>query len=409
MRKIYRNTIIASICIAVLIIVVSVIWNVQKNLPNTIFVNSNDNANYEFGIPVSLNINKSTGKDKITLTGKNNIITGKVGSYTGKYKLFGILPVKNTKVNVIDKTYVYPVGLPIGLYLKTQGVMVIGSGCFENVKGEKINPAKDKIESGDYIIKFNEHIISNKAQLVYLIKENKNKPVVFTIKSNSGIKLVKLKPVKSKNGNYMFGIWVRDDSQGIGTVTFITKDNKYCALGHGISDIDTGELLSSNNGTIFKANIWGIRKGESGKPGGLCGSIEYNNKNIIGDITKNCVCGLYGNMDKKIISGYNISEKEIGLQSEIKKGEASIQFIADGKVNIYKIEIENIYANAKEKNMVIKITDKRLLNKTGGIVQGMSGSPIIQNGKVIGAVTHVMINDPTRGYGILAENMLKSV
>ena len=168
-------------------------------------------------------------------------------------------------------------------------------------------------------------------------------------------------------------------------------------------------MLSSNNGTIFKANIWGIRKGESGKPGGLCGSIEYNNKNIIGDITKNCACGLYGNMDKKIISGYNISEKEIGLQSEIKKGAASIQFIADGKVNIYKIEIENIYANAKEKNMVIKITDKRLLNKTGGIVQGMSGSPIIQNGKVIGAVTHVMINDPTRGYGILAENMLKSV
>ena len=231
----------------------------------------------------------------------------------------------------------------------------------------------------------------------------------LTVKNNNITKKISIKPVSDKNGNYMLGIWVRDDSQGIGTVTFITKDNKYCALGHGISDIDTGELLSSNNGTIFKANIWGIRKGESGKPGGLCGSIEYNNKNIIGDITKNCACGLYGNMDKKIISGYNISEKEIGLQSEIKKGEASIQFIADGKVNIYKIEIENIYANAKEKNMVIKITDKRLLNKTGGIVQGMSGSPIIQNGKVIGAVTHVMINDPTRGYGILAENMLKSI
>ena len=259
MRKIYRNTIIASICIAVLIIVVSVIWNVQKNLPNTIFVNSNDNANYEFGIPVSLNINKTTGKDKITLTGKNNIITGKVGSYRGKYKLFGILPVKKTKVNVIDKTYVYPVGLPIGLYLKTQGVMVIGSGCFENVKGEKINPAKDKIESGDYIIKFNKHTISNKAQLVYLIKENKNKPVVFTIKSNSGIKLVKLKPVKAKNGNYMFGIWVRDDSQGIGTMSFI-YENKYFALGHGISDIDTGKLFCPQKMVLFIMQIFGELK-----------------------------------------------------------------------------------------------------------------------------------------------------
>jgi len=404
MRKIYRNTIIASICIAVLIIVVSVIWNVQKNLPNTIFVNSNDNANYEFGIPVSLNINKTTGKDKITLTGKNNIITGKVGSYTGKYKLFGILPVKNTKVNVIDKTYVYPVGLPIGLYLKTQGVMVIGSGCFENVKGEKINPAKDKIESGDYIIKFNKHIISNKAQLVYLIKENKNKPVVFTIKSNSGIKLVKLKPVKAKNGNYMFGIWVRDDSQGIGTMSFI-YENKYFALGHGISDIDTGKLLSSKNGSIYNANIWGIKKGQNGEPGGLLGSIIYNNENYLGTIKSNNNCGINGEIQYNLVKKYKLKKMEMALGNNVHTGKAKIQLIWDNKATWYNIEILKVNRTNKEKNMIVKITDKNLLKKTNGIVQGMSGCPIEQDGKIIGAVTHVLVNDSTKGYGIFAENM----
>ena len=372
MRKIYRNTIIASICIAVLIIVVSVIWNVQKNLPNTIFVNSNDNANYEFGIPVSLNINKSTGKDKITLTGKNNIITGKVGSYTGKYKLFGILPVKNTKVNVIDKTYV--------------------------------NPAKDKIESGDYIIKFNEHIISNKAQLVYLIKENKNKPVVFTIKSNSGIKLVKLKPVKSKNGNYMFGIWVRDDSQGIGTMSFI-YENKYFALGHGISDIDTGKLLSSKNGSIYNANIWGIKKGQNGEPGGLLGSIIYNNENYLGTIKSNNNCGINGEMQYNLVKKYKLKKMEMALGNNVHTGKAKIQLIWDNKATWYNIEILKVSRTNKEKNMIVKITDKNLLKKTNGIVQGMSGCPIEQDGEIIGAVTHVLVNDSTKGYGIFAENM----
>lgn len=402
----YRNFLITSILTAIIIIVVSTVMYVKDRLPNTIFINTNTSTKYNFSMPVSLNVENKTS---IRLNGKNTIYSGEKGEYSGKYKMFGIVPIKNTKVKVVDKRKVYPVGLPVGLYLKTQGVMIIDEGQVISKNGEKLCPAKGLVKKGDYITKFNGKTVSNKSQLSYLINENKEKIVTLTVKNNNITKKISIKPVSDKNGNYMLGIWVRDDSQGIGTVTFITKDNKYCALGHGISDIDTGELLSSNNGTIFKANIWGIRKGESGKPGGLCGSIEYNNKNIIGDITKNCACGLYGNMDKKIISGYNISEKEIGLQSEIKKGEASIQFIADGKVNIYKIEIENIYANAKEKNMVIKITDKRLLNKTGGIVQGMSGSPIIQNGKVIGAVTHVMINDPTRGYGILAENMLKSI
>ncbi len=216
--------------------------------------------------------------------------------------------------------------------------MVIGSGCFENVKGEKINPAKDKIESGDYIIKFNEHIISNKAQLVYLIKENKNKPVVFTIKSNSGIKLVKLKPVKAKNGNYMFGIWVRDDSQGIGTMSFI-YENKYFALGHGISDIDTGKLLSSKNGSIYNANIWGIKKGQKGEPGGLLGSIIYNNENYLGTIKSNNNCGINGEIQYNLVKKYKLKKMEMALGNNVHTGKAKIQLIWDNKATWYNIEI----------------------------------------------------------------------
>ena len=402
----YRNFLITSILTAIVIIVVSTVMYVKDRLPNTIFINTNTSTKYNFSMPVSLNVENKTS---IRLNGKNRIYAGEKGEYKGEYKLFGIVSIKNTKVRVVEKTKVYPVGLPVGLYLKTQGVMIIDEGQVECKNGVKACPAKGLVRKGDYITEFNGKSVSNKSQLSYLINENKEKEIVLTINNSDEKKRISVKPVMDKNGNYMLGIWVRDDSQGIGTVTFITDNNKYCALGHGISDIDTGELLSSNNGTIFKANIWGIRKGQSGKPGGLCGSIEYNNQNIIGNIAKNSDSGLYGNMNKKIISGYNISKKEIGLQSDIKKGDAFIQFIADGKLNNYKIKIEEIYANSKEKNMVIKITDKKLLEKTGGIVQGMSGSPIIQNGKVIGAVTHVMVNDPTRGYGIFAETMIHEI
>ncbi len=403
-KKRYRNILITSIFIAVVVIMFSSVLYIKDKLPNIIFINENQSTNYNFSLPVSLNIES---KNNLRLNGKNIINSSTKGEYKGKYKLFGFVSVKNTKVKVIAKQQVYPVGLPVGLYLKTQGVMVIDEGVIENSKGIFTCPARDLVKEGDYITEFNGILVSNKEQLTYLINENKEKEIELTLRRGEEKRKVKVMPVKGKDGKYYLGIWVRDDSQGIGTVTFITEDNRYSALGHGISDIDTGKLLSSYNGTIYKANIWGIRKGKKGTPGGLCGSIEYNSENIIGNIIQNTTTGLYGNMDKKIISGYGIKKMEIGLQSEVKKGNAQIQFIVDGKVNNYRVKIEEINSNTKEKNMIIKVTDKRLIEKTGGIVQGMSGSPILQNGKIVGAVTHVLVNDPTRGYGIFIENMLE--
>ncbi len=398
MRRIYKKCLIASILMALLVIIVSGILYVNNHLPNTIFVNSNQVTKYDFSIPVSLEV---SNKKNINLSGKNNIYSGEKGDYEGQYKLFGIIALKDAKVKVIDKTYVYPMGLPIGLYLKTQGVMIIEPGSIQNKKGEEVSPAEGKVFAGEYIVKFNDIRISNKAQLLYLISQNKSKEVSLTIKSEVGIRT----PVKAKNGEYMLGIWVRDDSQGIGSMSFIYED-RYYALGHGISDIDTGKLLSSHEGTIYNANIWGVKKGKKGVPGGLCGSIEYNNDNIIGSIESNNNCGINGKIDKPVYKRYKINKMEMALKNEIKKGAAQIQFIVNDKVNRYDIEIMEINKNNKEKNMVIKIIDKDLLSKTNGIVQGMSGCPIIQNNKVIGAVTHVMVNDPARGYGIFAENMI---
>lgn len=402
MKRIYKKCLIASILMALLVIVVSGILYVNNHLPNTIFVNSNQITKYNFSIPVSLDVKN---EKNINFSGKNNIYSGDTGDYQGKYKLFGVFELKDAKVKVIDKTYVYPIGLPIGLYLKTQGVMVIDSGKIENKKGKEVSPAEGKVFSGEYIVKFNDVRISNKAQLLYLIHENKNNEVSLTIKSEVGIRTTVIQPVETKNGEYMLGIWVRDDSQGIGSMSFICGD-KYYALGHGISDIDTGKLLSSHQGTIYNANIWGVKKGEKGNPGGLCGSIEYNDDNIIGNIMSNNNCGINGVIKKPIYKEYKIKKMEMALNNEITKGKAQIQFIMNGKVNLYDIEIVEINKNNHEKNMVIKIVDKELLDKTNGIVQGMSGCPIIQNYKVIGAVTHVMVNDPTKGYGIFAENMI---
>lgn len=403
MMKIYKKCIIASILAALIVILVSGALYVKNNLPDTIFVGTNKVTKYQFSMPVSLNV---TGKNTVKLSGKNDIYSGEKGNYKGKYKLFGIFDLKNTNVKVVDKEYAYPVGLPVGLYLKTQGVMIIGTGDIDTGTGDKISPAKNKVNEGEYIVKFNNISVSNKAQLSYLINENGNKEVLLTVRNETGIRAVKIKPERNSDGEYMLGIWVRDDSQGIGTITYVTDDGKYRALGHGISDIDTGKLLSSHNGTIYNANIWGVKKGEKGKPGGLCGTILYNENNVLGNIEDNRFCGLSGTINSDIVSKYNLKKMEVAFHDEIEKGDAKIQFITNGNVEYYDIEIEEINVNNKEKNMVIKVTDQELLKKTNGIVQGMSGSPIIQNGHIIGAVTHVFVNDPTKGYGIFIENML---
>ena len=315
-------------------------------------------------------------------------------------------------VNASEEEYVYPCGFQVGIYLQTKGVMIIGTDEVEDENGVNMNPALNKVKAGDYITKINDIDVSSKSQLVFLVNKYGDEDVVLTILRNGQTIEVKISPVKTGKDEYKLGIWVRDDTQGIGTMTYLTEDGSYGALGHGISDIDTGELLDSKCGILYQANVWGIKKGEKGNPGALYGMISYEDDKIQGSILENTSIGIYGTLSNKnkvqqLIDAYGLEPLQTAMSSEIQKGKAYIRSNVSGQLCDYEVEIEKINKSSNDnKGLVLEVTDERLLGLTNGIVQGMSGTPIIQDGKIIGAVTHVFVNDSTRGYGIFIENML---
>ena len=241
-----------------------------------------------------------------------------------------------------------------------------------------------------------------------MINNNLDKDIILTVNRNNKELNIHMHPVLSDDSSYKLGIWIRDDMQGIGTMTYIDEKNNYAVLGHGISDIDTGELLDSTDGKIYRARIWGVKKGKDGVPGGLCGTIDYKDENVIGTIEKNTNYGIFGKTNIQCKKSDN-QLLDIAFKQEVELGKAQIQMMENNEIKSYDVEIEKISLSQrdKDKNMIIRITDSDLLKKTHGIVQGMSGSPLIQNGKVIGAVTHVFVNDSKRGYAIFAERMIE--
>ena len=322
-------------------------------------------------------------------------------------------PIPNNEVvNTpnIKSNMLIPGGIPIGIYMDTNGVMVIDTEEIQGENGKIYHPSTNKVKSGDYIIGLNSVEVDTKGQLVSELEDITNKKVVLTIRRNNEIFQVSITPVKDQNGEYKLGIWVRDNLQGLGTLTYIDTSSQFGALGHGIHDIDTNQLLQINSGELFQASINSVLKGTKGNPGGLEGVIVYNPSNRIGTIAGNRETGIYGQV-------YNIKDLDIDMQplevatvNQIQTGPATIRCTIKNKVEEYDIQILNVNKHEKElnKGLVVQVTDSRLITITGGIVQGMSGSPIIQNGRIVGAITHVFVNDPTRGYGIFIENMLKT-
>lgn len=357
-----------------------------------------------------LAVSTSSNISKVSITNTNKF-TNKNVNYTLEANLFGIIHFKDIKVNVINVDRLIPCGFQVGIYLKTQGVMIIGVGEITGSDGMVYNPAQNIVKPDDYIVSLNGVEVGSKSQLMYLINKYGENDIILGINRDNNYIEVKVSPVNVSPCEYKLGIWVRDDTQGIGTLTYMTPSGEFGALGHGISDVDTGALLTSNEGKLYNSYIWGIRKGENGKPGGLLGSIDYDDANKLGEINKNTNHGIFGKGNEELIEKAGNKSIPVGLKNDIKKGEATIQCQMEGEVKEYKIEIKSIdYANnEKNKSMVIQITDPELLSKTNGIVQGMSGSPIMQDGKIIGAVTHVFVNDSTKGYGIFIENMLETM
>ena len=347
----------------------------------------------------------------VNLSRPVTVMASRMQEYTMDVKLFGVIPFKTVNVQVIPDKMLVPAGVPIGIYVKTDGILVIAQGDFEGMDHTRKEPAKHLLQAGDYILKADEQEVASKADFTKKISESGGRDMVLTIRREEEIFDIKVHPEQNVNGEYKLGIWIRDNAQGVGTMTYLDEDASFGALGHGINDTDTALLMEVKGGSLYKTEIIAIKKGQGGTPGELTGVIDYNLSNKIGTIDTNSVEGIFGTVDLKGADTVSGEAMPIGLKQDVEPGKAQILCCVDGEkipksydVNIKAVHLDHDNIN---RGIELEVTDAALLEQTGGIVQGMSGSPILQNGKIVGAVTHVLVNDPTRGYGVFIENMLE--
>lgn len=331
---------------------------------------------------------------------------------------------------------VYACGRLTGIYEQTEGVLVVNTTEVTDEDGKKVNPADKKVKCGDYILSVNGRTVADKEELSEAVNDimkqydenldeslkdesNENKIKSEINKRTVNIKFLRggeemsadIAPVRMDDGRYYMGIWVKDDLAGIGTITYYTKDGRFGALGHGIGDgTQSGNLLYANSGDLYSMKLTKIKKGKAGTPGEIGGVVYFGKKSHIGTLDCNSNLGIYGQLDSDELSEYAAEDTyyPVADKDEIHTGSAQMISEISGKLEKYNLEITNIDKKATDTNkgMELKVTDERLIELSGGIVQGTSGSPIIQDGKIIGAVTHVFVDDPTGGYGICIDEML---
>lgn len=351
---------------------------------------------------VSINNEKVRNNIEVSLKEDNIISSEEDTTADLKVKFMG-LPIKNVQLCFMPEKRVEVVGKTVGICVDTKGVLVLGVGQVNGIDGKTYTPCKNILKTGDIITAINNSPVESKEELSELVNSSENLNIQI-IRDDKNMSL-NVKAVKSVDDDQLkLGLWVRDSTQGIGTITYYDReDNSFGALGHPINDVDTGELMEIDGGEILEAKVEKAEKGKAGTPGSLVGNIYFDK--TIGYVESNEKNGIFGHM----CSDIDGIEMPVGYKNDVKIGNASIYVNTNGKtVEKFGIHIDSInkYNTSDTKNFVLTITDKRLLDKTGGIVQGMSGCPIVQDGKLIGAVTHVFVNDPTRGYGIFIENMM---
>lgn len=401
--------IIRKIVIVLLLLVIYIYVCYISFLPSQYIIMQGENLKITTLFGTTL-VPKESGNLKTiqTASNLNHTKVEQVGKIDFSLSLFHLLKVKDLSVNVIPKTSVVPIGKAIGMKLYTDGVLVVG---MSEIEGKR--PYENTgIQEGDRIIQINENDIRNTTELMKEVNDSKGNKINIKYIHEEETITTSMKPVKSGEEGYKLGLWVRDAAAGVGTLTFYEPDTKmFATLGHGILDVDTSDLIKIANGELVTTNILSIQKGEKGKPGEIRGTIEAGY--TLGRITKNTSFGVYGMLDAP--SYLSISAKdaiEVATREEIKTGPAQIICeLENGKTRYFNIEIQKIFTgnNEDNKSMLLKVTDEELLEKTGGIIQGMSGAPIVQDGKFIGAVTHVLVNDPSQGYGVFADIMLKQM
>lgn len=335
------------------------------------------------------------------------------GSTRLTLKLFGTFPLKKLDIRVVPELKVIPGGQSIGVKLKANGVLVVGHHQVQTSQGPVTPAEKAKLQIGDYIIRANGKEIHSVQDMSSEIRKSgeAKKPIQLTIRRDKKEITTQIGPaLDAKENQYRLGVYIRDSVAGVGTLTFYDPASKnYGALGHVISDVDTGQPIEIGGGKVIHSSVTSIQKGESGEPGEKR-AIFFREDQVLGNINKNTPFGIFGKMDEKPDQGLQKEAVPIALREQVKEGPAKILTVVDGqKVEEFDVQITHVTRQnfPATKGLIIKVTDKRLLEKTGGIVQGMSGSPILQDGKLVGAVTHVFVNDPTSGYGTFIEWMLQ--
>ena len=415
--KNYRRFLYILLAASTIALLTAVYMDYWKKVPSTIKIRAGVEQQLDFHVPASGVIYQEEAVESLSTRVNSlhvnfskgvTLKANQIDNYVMDLKLFGIIPYKSVDIQVIQDKMLTPSGLPIGIYVKTEGVLVVGIGEFKNEKGDTISPANYILQAGDYILDVNGEKVENKKHFISMVENSGGEEMIMSIRRNDEVTEIKVKPEGNQNGEWKLGIWIRDNAQGIGTLTYIDNDNTFGALGHGINDVDTSTLMQLEEGTLYKTEIVGITRGKDGSPGELTGYIEYENENIIGEITQNTAEGIFGVCSNSMTEHTFYEPIPIALKQEVETGAAQIICSVTGEPKFYDIEIEELHLENDNVNrgLVIKITDEELLTLTGGIIQGMSGSPIIQNGKLVGAVTHVLVQDAASGYGIFIENML---
>ncbi len=386
--------------------------------PSELHLIAGKEQSFEFNVPVaatistdseaSVNINNQRLTEPVSVTLNEPLYVWSDSECTMDMRLsFMGIPMKDVKVSVLPHLKLIPCGRTVGVKIETDGIMVLGLGEVEDSDGEDYMPCGGKIYPGDILLKANGVVLSDKETLIDVV-ENSTGTVHFEGTRNDESFSADVLPVyDGQSGKKKVGMWVRDSTQGIGTITYIDKNTgRFAALGHGITDVDTKQIMKVKTGEIIDSSVSAVKKGEVGTPGELLGDISDGE--VVGEVFENTEHGIFGVCDSDFFEG---EEMPIALQNEVVEGKAYILANIDGK-NVEKFEVNidsvNRYNTDNSKGMVIEITDKRLISETNGIVQGMSGSPIIQNGRLIGAVTHVFVRNPLKGYGTFIENMLNA-
>lgn len=394
----YRRILLILLLLAVTVGGICGYRHLERSIPDKVYVTEGEGPGLE----------NMTDNPLITFSDDLEVSGGT--SYEVECSVMGVLPIKTVKVEETARPVVQVCGAPVGIYMETDGVLIIDAGEIQMPDGSLQTPAENIVKAGDYIHKVDGQELEDKQELMDLVAGSGGEDMVLEVWRQGEAVDLKLTPVQAADGSFKLGIWVRDNIQGIGTLTYVEEDGSFGALGHGISDVDVGEIMQVGGGELYQTDILSVVKGQNGVPGELKGVIRYYPEELIGEIRKNSGVGIYGTLSDQGLSTLPLRQVEIGRKQEVQEGAATILCMAGGTLEEYEIQITDIHWDQQDTNkcFTIQVTDPELLELTGGIVQGMSGSPILQNGRLIGAVTHVFVSEASSGYGVFIENMMEA-